>query len=320
MALTAMTWRRMANQTPSGVGITLYLDAIAAAFAATSYTDGTSRTAGTGRAWSRTVVGAPTEALVLTPPTGSGTASRLILAGFSGARTPKMAGPDTYLADSLLAGVGPIGGTLTTWDGSGANDPLGAGNRWLGYTRASASLAAATSQRVACYECAEAVGVFLRTGTSWFGVLLGALWDPDSTDALDGETDGRLYGHLTSGSTAIPASMTSATAWPNHGTAVANAHHQVAQPGVTTLRACGSTGDPPAHGADDLRLPSGTAMLAPVVVAETSARAVMGSLRGIRRGPQARMGQTMQQGATHIGYFIGGSDTATQPGLYLAYS
>ncbi len=321
MPLASQTFRRVGDQTVSSVNVENYLDAIHAAAAATTYHDGAGRTAGSGRAWSAVKSGTPTDNVVLTPPSGSGCSARIIFAGFNGAKTPKMASPDTYLSNALHCLVSSNGGTLTTWDGTGSNDPLGANIRHTGYTRCSA---ACSSTGIVCfYESTEMLVVMTKVNTSWYGIVVGALWDAYSTDTLDAETDGRLYGYLTSGSTAIGASFDSTTAantWTGtHGGTAGNNHAQYLQPGTSTLRNIARETHRGSSVAGMGKLASAKWSRIPTWYRDDSTDNTIGELRGIRRVTRGRQRQVVSSGGAISMFLIGGSDTADQDVLGLLY-
>lgn len=309
MALTALTWRRIADQTVSAANVDNYLDAIHAALGAVVYTDGTARTAGTGRAWTSVKGGAPTDRCVLTPPSGSGCNSKIIVAGFNGARTPLMKAPDTYLSNALHVLAASNGGTLTTWDGTGGSDPLGAGINFVAYNRASA--ACASTGLVCVYECAEQICVMVRVGASlWYGFCSLTI-DPYSAESLDAESDGRLYGIVTSGSTSIGTTFESATTgWWNHGTSAGQAHAYHLQPGTGTALILQREFNRPSSSAGMGVLRSGKWGRLPSWYRDSAGNDLLGELRGIKRTGRSRQRLDIYTAGARSMYAIGGSDSA----------
>jgi hypothetical protein len=309
MPLTTLTWRRIADVTVSAANVENYLDAIHTALGATTYEDGSARTAGTGRAWSSTKGGAPTDRCVLSPPSGSGCNSKVIVAGFNGARTPLMKSPDTYLSNALHVLCSSNGGTLTTWDGTGGSDPLGAGINFVPYNRASA--ACSSTGLVCVYECAEQICVMARVGaSSWYGFCTITL-DPYSSDSLDAESDGRVYGIVTSGSTAILTSFeASGTSWWGHNTGNGSAHAWYLQPGTSTSLQLVREFTRSSSAAGMGVLNSGKWARIPSWYRDNTTNNLVGELRGIRRTGRSRQRLNILTAGVRSMYAIGGSDAA----------
>lgn len=315
MSLPALTWRRIADQVVITASVDAYLTAILAAFNAAVYSDGTARTAGTARAWSATSGGSPIEYIVLTPPSGA-TSAKVLVAGSSGAKTPKMAGSDSYLASGLHVGLGPDGGALTTWDGVGGSDPLGAGMRFSGFTRISGACTGGSGV-VCVYESLDAVTIMIKVATSWYGVILGGLFDAHSSDLADVEADGRVYGILNSGSGAIPNNFDSSTGFTASYTASSGGFHAWAfTPGSATLRTLRRVFD--SQSGCTYTLTSGRAAFIPACWYQDGTTSdLIGELRGARRGKDSRQRRVSQVSGTDYAYALGGSDAADQDVLYL---
>jgi len=322
MALADLTWRRLPDQIPADNAASTVLTSIKTAFESVVDFHGAARTPGTGRAWSVGLTeGTPLEAFSLHPPSGSGCNAVVVVAGYNGAKTPQMASPDTWLANAILALVSSNGGTLATWDGV---TPLGASARITKFTRISAATTGGTMGEVRCYECTEAIAIILQIGTSYYGVIIGALWDPMSADALDAEADGRLYGFITSSSSAILATFDSTasagTFSATYSPSVGYGHINYLSPGTSTLltahrahnRRAGTV-------ATSYKKPSGKWSRAPIWYLEAVTDDDIGELRGIRRGPQSRLGRTIYTGGAISAHAVGGSDSADCDCLQLRY-
>jgi len=309
MPLTTLTWRRLADVTVTLVNVENYLDAIHTALGAVTYEDGSARTAGTGRAWSSVKGGAPTERCVLSPPSGSGCNSKVIVAGFNGARTPLMKAPDTYLANALHVLHSSNGGTLTTWDGTGGSDPLGAGINFIPYNRASA--ACSSTGLVCVYECAEQICVMVRVGaTNWYGFCSITL-DPYSSDLLDAESDGRVYGLVTSSSTAISTTFEATNnLWWGHSGSAGSSHAWYLQPGTSTSVALTKEFHRVSSGAGMGVLNSGKWARIPSWYRNNTTNNLIGELRAIRRTGQSRQRLNILSAGVRSMYAIGGSDAA----------
>jgi len=292
MALADLTYRRVEVSITYSAWADV-ITAIKTALQATAYTgvypEGTnpSRTAGSGRAWSleTEVTG---EALVCRAPTDGGTPNqRVIIAGSSSVKTPKMASPDTYASSRVLVGLAPNGGTLTTWDGSGANDPMGANNYFSGYWRGSGVVGTLVPTKLIWVESSETFCLFVQYGANlWQGVICGAILEPDSTDSQDCESDGRLYGIITSGGSnaGITADIFSQQARFTGTDALANGVHVgMKLPGQSTWRLMRRTHNFMSSVDGCVTSPSGKVRPWPIVYADnTSPFKVYGYLRGMR--------------------------------------
>ncbi len=320
MSLPPLTARQIAEQTVSLVNVAPYLDAIHAALSATSYTDGSDRTAGIGRAWSssRTQPGGTTEVLVLSPPAGSGCSARIVLAGFNGARTPLMFGSETYLSNAVHGCVSSNGGALTSWDGTTGSDPLGAGINHTRYVRMSA---ACTSTGLVCvYETTETVWVMIKIGTSWYGGDLAAIFDPGSDHALDAESDGRGYGIMTSSSSAISAAFESVSnGWTASSSGSGQPKVVMLTPGTGTAVLCTKETQRVSGGAESGKTASGKWVRWPMSFRVVTPGNSVGELRGARRTAQGRARQSvLSAGATSM-YLVGGNDAGNCDVLGLMY-
>jgi hypothetical protein len=146
-----------------------------------------------------------------------------------------MASPDTQAASRLLGGIAKNPGSFNSWT---AAAPFTSGT-WFGYWR-SVSCGTTTISKVHVWETAETWTVVLEDSTgAFYRMDIGCFVDPDSTDALDAESDGRLAGVRTSGATAISANYWTASvisnAWMAHSTADGQAHCGVFQPSTSTI-------------------------------------------------------------------------------------
>lgn len=241
MSLVALTHRRLATVSAGSATIAALLDAIWAIVdpTVTTYSDGSARAftgaGATGWTWTRYQNGGVTEALYATPPGGT-MAQRVILAGRATAPTPSptMVAPDSFLASSLLISHQLSAGAFTTWN---AALPFTNG-RFMGYTRATASAASFATLAACVYETQETIIVeILTNGTGVQFALAGAIYDPETTAAAAGETDGRRYGVVVCGGALVAnflGSLANGTMWV-HSTSANNAHGYIWRPGVSIV-------------------------------------------------------------------------------------
>jgi len=241
VSLTALTHRRLATVSSVGNTIPAVLDALWAVVGptVTTYSDGSTRSfsgaGATGWTWTRVQVGGTTEALYATPPGGS-MDQRVVLAGRSAAPAPSptMIAPDSFLASSLLISHQLSAGAFTTWNSA---TPF-TNSRFMGYTRATAAVTTFTTLACCVYETQETIIVeILTNGTGIQLALAGAIYDPETTAAATGETDGRRYGVMVCGGALVSNSLgatANGTMWV-HSTSAGNGHTYVWRPGVTTV-------------------------------------------------------------------------------------
>ena len=214
MALPTQNWRMLqpvyvgaTGSTVTG-GIAGILDAIYTMGTATTYADGTARTPGSGSAWTwnrdqTTFVPGVTTACYATPPTTTAINQQIIIAGstsVAGAVWKQLY--DARAANQIYAGTAKNSGAYTSWNN--ATTPFTAGD-FTGFVTGmgTSNFAATNTYIVYMLESQEAVVVWLQSLNNVnlnCGVfVMGAYCDPLSANALNAESDGRLYGITTSG-------------------------------------------------------------------------------------------------------------------------
>ena len=243
MSLVALKHRRLATVSAGSATIAALLDAIWTAVDPTvvTYSDGSTRSfsgsGATGWTWTRVQVSGTTEALYATPPGGT-LDQRVILAGRSVAPVPvpTMIAPDTFASSlsALLISHQLSAGAFTSWN---AATPF-TNARFMGYTRATPPATGFTTLAACLYETQETIIVeILTNGINVQFALAGAIYDPETTAAAAGETDGRRYGVVVCGGSLISNFLGSAgagTMWV-HSTSASNAHGYIWRPGVNIV-------------------------------------------------------------------------------------
>ena len=242
MSTTALSHQYVGMSTTTAVIPSAQLDALWTLLTATTYFDGTTRTPGSGNAWTwaRYQNAGITEAVYGTPPTGS-MAQRVLIAGYAVAPTPAitMLGPDTAQTTTLHIGISLSSGAFASYN---AALPFGAGSRWSGYWRMTGGVSAGiTPTDWRYYETAETVVLVCSVqGTNHRAAHAGAIIDPETPDAGDAETDGRVYGmYVTGGNFTLSSSMLSSVAAAGnyyvHGSTAGYAHSGMFSPGTSTF-------------------------------------------------------------------------------------
>ena len=313
MSLTALSHQYVGQSTTTAVTAAAQLDALWTLLQATTYFDGTTRTPGTGNAWtwSRYQNAGATEAVYGTPPTGS-MDQRVLIAGYAVAPTPAitMLAPDTAQTTTLHVGISLNSGAFTTYN---AALPFGVGSRWSGYWRMSGGVSAGiTPTDWRYYETAETVVLVCSVqGTNHRVGHAGAIIDPETPDAVDAETDGRVYGmYVTGSNSAMANSMLSSVAaqgnWYAHGGLVGYTHSGMFTPGAssfTTLTRANFLNTSIAH---VLLSSTGRSPRWPMLLNRTGTN-FAGRLREVTWTPDAPLGSGLVAGVTTVGYRISAS-------------
>jgi len=302
--------KRLPDQVIGGVNVTNHLDAIVAMFASATYFDGSARTAGTVDAWSlQGSEGAPLEAVSLQPPPGSPCSARVLIAGENAVATPQMWGAptDTWLANALLAGVSSNGGTLATWDGA---TPLGASARWTKFARMSTALGGAAGVLRGA-EWKEGILIHWTNGANQGLIYAGAIFDPGINNALNCETDQRIYGLVTGGSDTINTAWESANnMFMCHSSSANKPHIIYMAPGSATVKTAQRVNMriTASNAASRKANSNGYCYDEGIRYEDTVTGNSVGTLRGIYLGPQGRTGRTATD--TQVFHALGGSAAA----------
>ena len=193
MTLAALTWKQLPTQTVvANATIAQILDAVYTAYTASTYADGTARTAGSGVAWtfSRYQLSSTTEAIYGVPVTNT-LNQKVIIAGSASSYTPVMMTNGSYVTNTLFIGLAKNAGNFSSWNGA---TPFTSG-QFSGYAAIFAKNAT-YGLTIKCYESQDAIIAVMYVGASgWTATFAaGALVDPESADTTnDSESDGKVY-------------------------------------------------------------------------------------------------------------------------------
>lgn len=324
MSLAPLAWRYVGAQTFASATVASALDALFTLGGAATYADATTRTPGSGSAWtwSRYQNAGTTEACYATPPTDT-LGLRVILAGAAAPPSPvqTMAVPDVAAAGTLHATLVKNAGAFASWN---AASPFTSGQTF-GYWRVWPSNAGVGKVRL--YEGTEAVLVLIETAAgNPYAVLLGALLDSESPDVTsDAENDGKLYGMMTTGSiNVISSALNTGSGFLDHSPTQSNQHAGVFTPGGSALitmnrRALSVAG----MTTTTLKTRSGRYVRAPYDYRSTASApndVSLGRLREISMFADGKTGTRLVSGATTIGYLVGGSASVDQDAVILAHA
>lgn len=351
MSLPNVEWRYVGREVV-GTG-TIYpntiLDSIYNLASKTGYADGSVRTTGTGSAgsWDRYQTGGGiTEAIYVTPPSGN---QKIIIAGSTGTPIPSptmntsIGGSNSYATNKLFVNITKNPGNFSNWNDA---NPFTNGNAF-GYVPflgsrsvGTVGISGYTTLYSYLFESKESIAVFLvdlssADSSSYSnGFIAGAVVDPQSSNLYDAETDGRLYGILSTGHVAGTPSWDSTNANPWSTNWHNDAESYSFLYGYRTDTACsgrggifvpGSSGIKPiviSHGLANhvgtaigscFVTASGKYVKLPILMKSAIAgdNVIFGSLRNISYCQRGIMGQKQIDGANTIGHLVACSNRST---------
>lgn len=147
-------------------------------------------------------------------PTGTGMTQNptILFAGFTGSAAPTMS-LDTYASQSLNVGINKNGTTYLNWTN---NSPMTTGS-FSGYGRLAPSAVTLGTTIIRNYISQESIVTLIRTGVATkYLSIIGAIYEPHTSfaDSAGGtrtaESDDRVYGYTTSGTSALANNFVSA--------------------------------------------------------------------------------------------------------------
>jgi hypothetical protein len=176
------------------------LSTLATAFNSNTYADGTSRSVGTGSAWTPTSFLSSSNTIAVSlAPVSSSLSQRIIYAGGQTVNispSPTMLGSDANSSSNnrLIFGLAKntVNGTYVNWSNS---NPYTSGSftGYLGFANAG------VTTHLHVYESQDTVMVIAELNTNSVQIsLAGAAIDPETTTAGNAESDGKIYGVFSS--------------------------------------------------------------------------------------------------------------------------
>jgi hypothetical protein len=323
MSLTALSHQYVGMSTTTAVIPSAQLDALWTLLTATTYFDGTTRTPGSGNAWTwaRYQNAGVTEAVYGTPPTGS-MAQRVLIAGYAVAPTPAitMLGPDTAQTTTLHIGISLSSGAFTTYN---AALPFGAASKWSGYWRMTGGVSAGiTPTDWRYYETAETVKFVCSVQNTNHRVAhAGAIIDPETPDAVDAETDGRVYGmYVTGSNNSLSSTMLSSNAaagnYYAHGSLAGYTHSGMFSPGTSTFLTLTRANFLNTSLAHVLPTSTGRSPRWPILL-NRGATNFAGRLREVAWTPDSTLGSGLVAGLSTVGYRISSSTSVANETVLL---
>lgn len=236
------------------------------------------------------------------------------ICGVNAARTPLMSastgGAHTYSSNTLMVGITRSAGAYQAWDHATAPWTSGATlglQKW--YT-----VASFTAAKIHAFISAETLWVYLETSAgSFLAMGVGALIDPETATTTAAETDGRLYGALTTApATAIPSSFhNSDTNWLSYSAvAGGGVSALVLQPGTGNGWQVRRHGISNASSTTTLANAANEAAALPMFFVNPNTDRFLGRLREVTQVRDSKMGLRQAPGGTDRWYYAGSSTTA----------
>jgi len=326
MALSPLNWRYVGSISFVS-GIATALDAVYSLGTNVNYADGSTRTPGSGSAWTwaREQSTGTTVACYGTPPINA-MSMKYIIGGTVGASAYTFLSPDNAtVANVIVYGMNRASGAYTTW--TSATPFTNAG--FSGYWRGTRPFATVAYDSVAMWESQE--GCVLQFGQASTGLTssigLGALLDPLSTSTGNCETDGRLYTMWGSGSLAVTTSNWAnnsgdGCAWLQNGGGIGTSHCGTFAPGTAVM--LGGAGIQTARffnaqPTTTFTSTNGDIARVPLIAVGAVSGNFIGQSRQIYHVKDAQSKLAWQNGATVLGYVWGPLLNAVGDAVVMTY-
>jgi hypothetical protein len=216
MSLAHTNWRYVGSDSFATASLPAVMNLIYDLGTSTTYHDASARTPGSGSAgtWTKVQVDNVTECVYVTPA-GSTLGNRIMIGGatYTPNPSPTMGLSQSYSSNVLFANVVKNAGSFNTWN---ASSPFTSGQTmgWWSFWQTSNG-----TGNVYLWESKDCVAVLVSnsTGSAVYGFFGGAIIDPESDDTTtDAETDGKMYGLITSGVSPIGTTFNSGSGLMDH--------------------------------------------------------------------------------------------------------
>jgi len=326
MSLPHIAWRYVGTRSVASASVAAYLDELHTLGTSSTYADGSSRTQGSGSActYSKITISNVTECINVTPPTNA-LNSRIMIAGAPGytpSPSPTMHSPETYSASTLMVNLVKNAGAFTTWNSS---TPFTTGQvfgwgKWGPTTNVLGN--------IYLWESREAIAVLITntSGGNAYGFIAGAIVDPESSDTTtDGESDGRVYGVIRTGSslTLTTTSLLQGSGFMFSAGSNNNNYAGFFSPGSATVIQFNSAfqhfaGSAPS--ATSLKTRSGQFARLALTMRSTAPDNFIGRVREVYAYSDAQLPARQTDGANPIGYAYCGSSVAQVDSLLLEHA
>lgn len=324
MSLQHVQWKYVGSVAFASATVASVLDAVYVLGTTGSYADATPRNQGANSAWSFTgntfLSSSTREAVWCYPPAPSGSSQVVLMAG-SAINSPTgsaMATPDLSTTNNMFVNITKGSGSFNNWT---LNPPI-TGGTTFGWWKTWVTTAGVGNAFL--WESKECIAVILNTSSgTTFGFIAGAILDPESSDAVDAESDGRLYGILCSGAAVISTSFVTSTglALLGHNSSNGSGHCGVFTPSAGTIIPITANQTMPQSDTTTLRTTSGKFVRQAITMRKFSTPyTFIGRLRDVMYCTDGKTGQKLMDGATTIGYLIGSQTTTDADQIMLENS
>jgi hypothetical protein len=307
VSLSHTNWRYVGSASFSTASLPVVMNAIYDLGVATTYHDNSSRTPGSGSAgtWEKVVVSNVTESVYVTPA-GDTLTSRIMIGGatYTPNPSPTMGPNESYASNTLMANVVKNAGTFSQWN---ASSPFTSGQAF-GWTRFWST--GNGTGTVYLWESKDCVAVLVSnsTGSAMYGFIGGAIIDPESDDTTtDAETDGKMYGLVASGTSAIGGEFNSNGGFLEHSSFGVNKAGVFSPGGGNVLTIQRITRFSGSVSATRLKTRSGRFARTAIVMRADSPDNCLGRLRDIYAFTDAQVPARQTDGSGVIGYIFGAS-------------
>lgn len=208
--LPSLTWKALPVYVPtSGItNATAFIASLKVALEQTVYSDGTTRTPGSGIAWTPST---GSDGTLICTPASSSLGLQVLFSQYSASRT------NQKMATTLQSGLAMAGNSYSvaanyvsmilngTYSSTNVSEPVSPGGRFFGWTIGhwSGYNGYLTYCDLYVYESQDALAIVANSGGYGYGepLIVGGFIDPgvDSSITKCAEIDGKVYGVMTSG-------------------------------------------------------------------------------------------------------------------------
>ena len=321
LPLQTLTFYRMADVTPAASTLAGLLDAIYTALGGAN--DYRATALASTHVWtvSRYQNAGTTEAVYLSAPSGTPMTltPKILLAGAAAAGSATFQ-TDAFIASTLMAGVAKNAGAYSAWNSA---TPFTSGS-WAGFNRVAGTAINSTSATVRAYVSQEVIILDIwASATSHYTVIVGAPVEAYTNDTANcTETDSRMYGCFTTGSTsAISSLFLTSPGYLDHATINSGQHGWVYQPGTSSVYTCGRAtrlqASPVAGNEMDMASVyiAGAIPIARSTAANTQAGKHLGRLREVYVLGSLQAARTLRNGSTDLFHVVGYDSSANGDAL-----
>jgi len=325
MTLPALTWRALPEFTVSATtSQATFVTTIRNSLTGTVYADGSTRTPGSGVAWTSSVAA---DGVVVCTPVTSSLGLKVLFKS-----SPSVQSSQSYaLGSSAALTYSTLGSMILdgTYTATNVASPVSSGGRFFGWVHHT-TLNAQNFTSIKIYESQDALCIVSKQANNALAVpfLIGGFIDPESSSLPDGEIDGKIYAVCTPGNVQAglgyyyPDFMRTYTQYfMGHSDSAPN--YPLAgyfTPGTSTkenMRRIGTFNFPQVATATSHSNKSFNSSYAMIPIFASSTYYFLGRFREIYPGPQAVNGQVLKSGSTEIGFLVGYSTSTANDTILL---